>query len=310
PHEKKRNAMKTMQFDQYGPPEVLQPAEAPEVHPGPGQVRVRVRAAGINPVDWKIRSGVSRRAIPVALPHVPGMEAAGVVDELGPDVTGVDLGDEVFGATTTGGATEHAVLSDWAGKPAEMSWAVAGGLAMAVETAARGLDVLGELQGKTLLVSGAAGGVGTAAVQLAKDRGAWVIGTASEDNLDYLTSLGAEPCVYGPGLVDRVRALAPHGVDLALDVAGHGVLPDLLTLTGSPDRVVTLIDPDAARFGMVFTTGSEGRAYYALAEAAELFRQGSFVMPVAGTYPLVELAEAHRVSETGHVRGKLVLELD
>lgn len=301
--------MKTMQFDQYGPPEVLQPAEAPDVHPGPGQVRVRVRAAGINPVDWKIRSGVSRRAIPVALPHVPGMEAAGVVDELGPGVAGVDLGDEVFGATTTGGAAEHAVLSDWAHKPAQMSWAVAGGLPMAVETAARGLDVLGELQGRTLLISGAAGGVGTAAVQLAQERGARVIGTAGEDNLNHLSSLGAVPCVYGPGLVDRVRALAPDGVDLALDVAGHGVLPDLLTLTGSPERVVTLIDPDAAELGIVFTTGSEGRAYYALADVAELSARGRFTMPIAASYPLTELAEAHRASETGHVRGKLVVEL-
>ncbi len=301
--------MKAMQFDQYGPPEVLRPAEVPDVHPGPGQVRVRVRAAGINPVDWKIRSGVSRRAIPVALPHVPGMEAAGVVDELGPGATGVDLGDEVFGATATGGAAEHAVLSDWVRKPADMSWAVAGGLAMAVETAARGLDILGELRGRTLLISGAAGGVGTAAVQLAQGRGARVIGTASEDNADYLSSLGAVPCIYGPGLVERVQALAPDGVDLALDVAGHGVLPDLLALTGSPERVVTLIDPDAARFGVVFTTGSEGRAYYALTDVAELSTQGRFVMPIAGTYPLAGLVEAHRASETGHVRGKLVLEL-
>ncbi len=301
--------MKTMQFDEYGPPEVLRPAEAPDVHPGPGQVRVRVRAAGINPVDWKIRSGVSRRAIPVALPHVPGMEAAGVVDELGPDVTGVALGDEVFGATTTGGAAEQAVLSEWARKPAEMSWAVAGGLPMAVETAARGLDVLGEMQGKTLLISGAAGGVGTAAIQLAQDRGARVIGTASEDNLAYLGSLGAQPCAYGPGLVERVQALAPDGIDLALDVAGHGVLPDLLTLTGSPERVVTFIDPDAADFGVVFTTGAEGRAFYALSRAAELWDQGRFTMPIAASYPLTELAEAHRASETGHVRGKLVVEL-
>ncbi|MGI3781399.1 MAG: zinc-binding dehydrogenase, partial [Janthinobacterium lividum] len=224
-------------------------------------------------------------------------------------VSDVDLGDEVFGATVTGAAAEHAVLSDWARKPSEMSWAVAGGLPMAVETAARGLDVLGELQGKTLLISGAAGGVGTAAVQLAQDRGARVIGTASQDNLDYLSSLGAEPCAYGPGLVERVQALAPDGVDLALDVAGYGVLPDLLSLVGSPDRVVTLIDPDAASLGVVFTTGSEGRAYYALDRAAELSRHGSFVMPIAGTYPLTELAEAHRASETGHVRGKLVVEL-
>jgi NADPH:quinone reductase-like Zn-dependent oxidoreductase len=302
--------MKAMQFDRLGPPEVLQLVDVADVHAGPGQVRVRVRAAGVNPVDWKIRSGASRRAIPVALPSVPGLEAAGVVDEVGAGVTDVVIGDEVFGAATTGASAEQAVLSDWARKPAQMSWAEAGGLAMAVETAARGLDALGELDGRTLLVSGAAGGVGTAAVQLAQDRGAQVIGTASEANQDYLRSLGARACPYGPELVAHVRALAPDGVDLALDVAGHGVLPDLLSLTGGPDRVVTLIDPDAARFGVVFTTGSEGKAYYALARAAELSRQGRFVMPVTGTYPLDQLAEAHRVSETGHVRGKLVVELD
>ncbi len=299
--------MQAMRFDRLGPPEVLQLVDADEPHPKPGQIRIRVRAAGINPVDWKIRGGSSRRAVPVPLPSVPGLEAAGLVDELGAGVQDVSVGDEVFGSTVTGAAAEYAVLDHWAVKPAAMPWAEAAGLPMAVETAARALDLLGELAGKHLLISGAAGGVGTAAVQLALAREATVIGTASAASQDYLRSLGAEATTYGPGLPDRVRAIAPGAVDLALDVAGHGVLPDLIALAGHPDRVVTLIDPDAAAYHVRFTTGSEGRAYYALAVAADLYTQGRFRMPVAATFALQDLPEAHRLSEAGHVRGKLVI---
>jgi NADPH:quinone reductase-like Zn-dependent oxidoreductase len=190
-----------------------------------------------------------------------------------------------------------------------MPWAEAAGLPMAVETAARALDLFGDLAGRRLVISGAAGGVGTAAVQLALARGAVVIGTASPANQDYVRSLGAVATTYGPGLPDRVRGIAPGGVDLALDVAGHGVLPDLIALTGSPDQVVTLIDPDAAAHRVRFTAGREGRAYHALAVAADLYSQGRFTMPVAGTFALADLAEAHRISEAGHVRGKLVISL-
>jgi len=301
--------MKAMQFDEYGPPEVLHLVQVEEPRPGPGQVRIRVRAAGINPVDWKIRSGTSRREIPVPLPSIPGLEAAGVVDELGPGVSGVGIGDAVFGSAISGAAAEHTVLDHWAAKPTAVSWAEAGGLAMAVETAARGLDLLGDLTGRTVLVSGAAGGVGTATVQLAIARGAAVIATAGADNQDYLRSLGATPIEYGAGLAERVRGLASHAVDAAIDVAGHGVLPALIELAGSADRVITFIDPDAASLGVRFTTGSEGRAFYALTTAAELSEAGRFRMPVAAEFPLEELSRAHRISEAGHVRGKLVIVL-
>jgi NADPH:quinone reductase-like Zn-dependent oxidoreductase len=137
--------------------------------------------------------------------------------------------------------------------------------------------------------------------------GAAVVGTASPASQEYLRSLGAAATTYGPGLPDRVRALAPGGADLALDVAGHGVLPDLIAITGRPDRVVTLIDPDAAAYHVRFNAGADGRAYYALAVAAGLSAQGRFTMPVARVFPLADLAEAHRVSEAGHVRGKLVV---
>jgi NADPH:quinone reductase-like Zn-dependent oxidoreductase len=182
-----------MRFDRLGPPEVLRLTETDDPHPEPGQVRIRVRAAGVNPVDWKIRGGSSRRAVPIALPSIPGLEAAGVVDEVGPDVAGVSVGDEVFGSAVTGAAAEYTVLDHWAVKPAAMPWTGAAALPMAVETAARALDLLGDLAGRRLLISGAADGVGTAAVQLALARRATVIGTASTANQDYVRALGPRP---------------------------------------------------------------------------------------------------------------------
>jgi NADPH:quinone reductase-like Zn-dependent oxidoreductase len=171
------------------------------------------------------------------------------------------------------------------------------------------LDALGVGAGSTLLVNGAAGGVGSAAVQLAVARGARMVGTASSANHDYLRSLGAEPVAYGAGLVGRVRALAPDGVDAALDVAGSGVLPELIELAGGPEHVVTISDfAGAKEHGVTFSSGSDaGRAVHAIAEVGELIESGRFSLPVARTFPLAEIAQAHRVSEDGHVRGKLVL---
>jgi NADPH:quinone reductase-like Zn-dependent oxidoreductase len=301
--------MKAMQFDRTGTPDVLYLADVPEPHAGRGQVRIAVRAAGVNPVDWKIRGGSTLRAVPVPLPSVPGLEAAGVVDEIGPGVEGVRLGDAVFGATERA-AAEYAVLTHWAAKPAEMSFAEAAGIPMAAETAQRGLSLLKVGEGDTLLVNGAAGGVGVAAVQLARARGADVIGTASPANQEFVTALGARTTTYGPGLADRVRALAPGGVNRALDVAGSGVTAELVRLTGSPERVVSIGDATAAEHGVRFTTGTEGRFFSALGLAASLAGRGRFTMPVAQTWPLDQLGEAHRVSEGGHVSGKLVVVLD
>jgi len=162
-----------------------------------------------------------------------------------------------------------------------------------------------------LLINGASGSVGSAAVQLAVVRGARVIGTASPANHEYLRSLGAEPVAYGEGLVERVRALAADGVDAALDVAGSGVLPELIELAGGPEQVVTIADfVGAQEHGVTFSSGDGGRAVHALAEIGELIESGRFSLPVAQTFPLAEIAEAHRVSEDGHVRGKLVLVVD
>jgi NADPH:quinone reductase-like Zn-dependent oxidoreductase len=300
--------MKAVTFTEYGGPEVLHVADVEAPHPGPGQIRIAVRAAAVNPVDWKARSGVMREVMPVSFPAIDGREAAGVVDELGPDVTDMAVGDEVFGFTVGGAAAEHAILEDFARKPAGLSWEEAASLPVAVETSVRVFTVLGGVgDGQTLLVNGAAGGVGTAAVQLAGVRGARVIGTASERNHEFLRSLGAEPTTYGAGLVERVRALAPDGVDLAFDTAGRGDVPDLIALTGDPARVATIADFSVAALGVKVTGGGDFRAVEALGEAAALIEAGRFRMPVDQTFTFAQAGEAHRISQEGHVRGKLVL---
>ena len=299
--------MKAVQFSEYGGPEVLRVVDVEEPHAGPGQIRVAVRGAGVNPVDWKIRSGALRQAMPLELPSIPGSDVAGVVDEVGEGVTDVGIGDEVFGFAVDGAAAEYAVLEHYASKPAGLSWTEAAGLPVAVETAVRTLNLLGLESGQTILVNGAAGGVGLAAAQFARARGARVIGTASEGNHEFLRSLGAEPTTYGDGMVERVREIAPGGVDLALDTAGRGALPDLIRITGSPDRVLTIADFTAADHGVRITTGADERPWYALGQAATLSEEGRLTLPVAQTFPLEQAPEAHRISEAGHVRGKLVL---
>ena len=179
----------------------------------------------------------------------------------------------------------------------------------AVETASRTLDLLGVGEGQTVLVNGAAGAVGISTVQLARERGAKVIGTASEVNHDYLRSHGAIPTTYGEGLVERVREMSPDGVDRAIDDAGGGALPALVELAGSPERVVTIADFEGAqKTGALMTGGPDSkRAWYALDEIGALIDSGRFSLSVAQTFPLEQIAEAHRLSETRHVRGKLVL---
>ncbi|WP_067474729.1 NADP-dependent oxidoreductase [Actinomadura hibisca] len=297
--------MKAVRFQQFGGPEVLEIVDLPDPQPGPGQVRIAVRAAGVNASDWKKRRGLMDEGLPQTL----GYEAAGVVDEIGEGVADVAVGDRVFGLSTEGMAqAELAVLSHYAPVPPSLDFAEAAALPAAVETATRALDQLGVGKGSALLVNGASGSVGSAAVQLAVARGARVIGTASPANHEYLRSLGAEPVAYGPGLVERVRALAPGGVDLALDVAGSGVLPELIELAGGAEHVVTLADFGGAQeHGVLFSRGDAGRALYVLGEIGELVETGRFTPPAVRTFPLTEVAEAHRTGEDGHVRGKLVL---
>jgi NADPH:quinone reductase-like Zn-dependent oxidoreductase len=301
--------MKAVRFSQFGGPEVLEIVDLPDPHPGPGQVRIAVRAAGVNPSDWKKRKGL----MDSELPQTMGYEAAGVVDQLGEGVADVAVGDRVFGLSAEGAAqAELAVLSYYAPIPPSLDFPGAAALPAAIETATRALDQLASGgksgDGSTLLINGASGSVGSAAVQLAVVRGARVIGTGRPANHAYLRSLGAEPVAYGEGLVERVRALAPDGVDVALDVAGSGVLPELIELAGGAGHVITVADFGGAReHGVRFSSGDAGRAVYALGEIGELIESGRFSLPVAQTFPLAEVAEAHRVSEQGHVRGKLVL---
>jgi NADPH:quinone reductase-like Zn-dependent oxidoreductase len=297
--------MKAVQFASYGGPEVLRVVEVEEPRAGRGQVRIAVRAAGVNAIDWKIREGRMKDTRPLALPSGTGVDAAGVVDEVGEGLAGVEVGDEIFG---TGSATyaEHAVLSTWTGKPRGLSFEEAAGYPVPVETAIRILDQVGVGPGQTLLISGASGGVGSAAVQVARDRGIDVIGTGSEANQDYLRSLGATPTTYGDGLVERVRGLAPGGVDAALDIAGSGVIPELIELTGEPTRVLSIADFGAAKHGAL-VSGGGNNATAALEEAVRLFREGRFRLAVTRTFGLAEAGEAQAVSAAGHVRGRLII---
>jgi NADPH:quinone reductase-like Zn-dependent oxidoreductase len=297
--------MKAARFSQFGGPEVLEIVDLPDPHPGPGQVRIAVRAAGVNPSDWKKRRGLMDQE----LPQTMGYEAAGIVDELGEGVADAAVGDRVFGFSADGAAqAELAVLSYYAPVPPSLGFADVAALPAAIETATRALDQLGVASGSTLLISGASGSIGSAAVQLAVARGARVIGTASPANHEYLRSLGAEPLAYGEGLAGRVRALAPGGIDLALDVAGSGILPELIELADGSEHVLTIADFEGAQqHGVRFSRGDTGRAIHALAEIGELIESGRFSIPVAQTFPLAEVAEAHRVGERGHPRGKLVL---
>jgi NADPH:quinone reductase-like Zn-dependent oxidoreductase len=299
--------MKAAQFSRFGGPEVLEIVDLPDPHPGPGQIRIVVHAAGISGTDWKIRRGLL--SFGAGLPQTMGNDVAGVVDEVGEGVTDVSVGDRVFGVSDNGaGAAELALLTFRAPIPSSLGFVDAASLPVALETATRSLDELSVGRGISLLINGAAGGIGSTAVQLAVARGARVIGTASTANHDYLRLLGAEPVLYGEGMVERVRTLTPDGVDAALDVAGSGVLPELIDLAGGPQNVVTLADFDGAKQHEVrFSNGFQGHAFHALAEIGALIEAGRFWLPVERTYPLDKITEAHRVSEYGHVRGRLVL---
>jgi len=299
--------MKAAQFERFGGPEVLKIVNLPDPHPGSGDIRIAVHAAGVNASDWKKRQGLMDQNLPQTL----GYEAAGLVDEIGVGVTDVAIGDRVFGFNSDGAAqAELAVLSAWAPIPRSLDFAGAAALPSAVETAARALDQLGVSSGITVLINGASGTIGTAAVQLAIARGARVIGTGSPATHEYLRTLGAEPVAYGEGMTERVHALAPEGVGLALDAGGSG-LPELIELAGGEDHVITIANfAGAKKYGVRFSSGDSGRAIYALAQVAELVDSGQFSLPVGRTFPLGDIAEAQRLGETGDVRGKIVLLVD
>lgn len=295
--------MKKVNFAVFGGPDVLQLIDAEEPHAGPGQVRIAVRAAGVNPVDWRIREGQVLGAHPIELPSGVGLDAAGVVDEMGEGVEGVEIGDRVFGEGSDTYA-EFAVLSAWARMPEGLTFEEAAGYPSVVETALRILREVGVRPGQTLLVSGASGGVGSAVLQIARERGITVIGTAGAANQDYLRSLGALATTYGKGWVERVRQLGR--VDAALDLAGSGVIRELVELTGDPRKVISIADLGAPELGVWFS-GVAGSMPDALAEAAVLISRGKLHIPVEKSYPLAEAAAAHIDSQAGHTRGRRVL---
>lgn len=301
--------MKAIRFDRFGGAEVLRETDVEIPRPGPGQVRVRVKAAGVNALDGKIRSGAMEAVFPTPLPAVPGGEFAGVVDALGEGVRDLRTGEEVLGWSDTGSYAEYALATAVAPKPAGLEWRHAAALPVAGETSERVLNLLGVTEGETVLMHGAAGAVGTLAVQFARARGARVVATAGPGNQDYLTALGATATRYGEGLVQRVRALAPDGVDAVFDLAGKGALEDSIALRGGADRIVTIADFSAGRLGVTFASGPPEPSAAALATLAEEAAAGKIVTTVTA-YPLDQAAAAQQVSDAGHVRGKLVLSVD
>ncbi|MEV5514723.1 NADP-dependent oxidoreductase [Streptomyces flaveolus] len=295
--------MKKVIFAEFGGPDVLHLIDADEPHAGRGQIRIAVRAAGVNPVDWRIREGQVLGAHPIELPSGVGLDASGVVDEVGEGVEGVEVGDRVFGEGSSTYA-EFAVLSAWARIPEGLTFEEAAGYPSVVETALRVIREVGVQSGQTLLVSGASGGVGSAVLQIARDRGITVIGTAGAANQEYLRSLGAIGTTYGEGWVERVRELG-H-VDAALDLAGSGVIRELVELTGDAQKVISIADLGAPEFGVRFS-GVAGSVPEALAEAVGLISRGKLHIPVEKSYTLAEAAAAHIDSRAGHTRGRRVL---
>ncbi|MEV0270258.1 NADP-dependent oxidoreductase [Hamadaea sp. NPDC050747] len=300
--------MRAVVFDRFGPPDVLRLAELPDPSAGPGQVRVRVHAAGVQPFDVAVRTGAMTWA-KIAFPQQIGQEYAGTVDQVGEGVTDWAVGDEVLGSTMLDAVADYVVVpaENAVRKPPQLDFPSAAALVAASQTASGALLELKVAAGETLLVHAAAGSVGTLAVQLARRTGATVVGTASPANHDYLRSLGAVPVAYGDGLADRVRAVAPQGVDVALDAAGRGAVAASVELVADRDRIGTIVDDAAAaEFGTRVVRA--GRSPHRLAEVVALAAAGKIVLPVRA-YPLADVVAAHAAVESGHGRGKVVLTL-
>ena len=306
--------MKAITYREYGSPEVLGLTEVDDPKIGPDWVAIDVRASSVNPVDWKIASGGLDAMLDTVFPVVPGWDVAGVVTQVGPAVTGLAVGDEVYGylrkdAVHLGtyaekvGAPQRCVTR----KPANATFEEAAAIPLAGLTALQCLDALGVRAEDTLLVHAAAGGVGMFAVQIAKARGARVLGTASQDNHAFVRSLGAEPVAYGEGMTERVRALSPTGVSAVLDTQGGDTLTESVALLadGSTGRVVSVADPEVASHGGRYVFVRPDVAD--LTTLAELVDAGDLRVEIAETFPLAETARAWERSMEGHVRGKLVI---
>ncbi|TDF94753.1 NADP-dependent oxidoreductase [Paenibacillus piri] len=304
--------MKAAAFASIGGPEVMRVMEFPEPQAGPGQVRIRVKAAGVQHYDCSVRSGWSPAGVTISLPQIPGNEFAGIVDQVGDGVTNVTLGSEVLGFTTLSCYAEYVTVSanQIVSKPESMSWAEAGGLTGNGQGAYIALKAIGIGPSDTLLIHGAAGSLGAFAVQLAKEWGAaTVIGTASEGNHDYVRSLGAIPVAYGEGLVELVRAIAPQGVDAAFDTAGADAVRASVELVKDRSRICTFAAHELiGELGLCVVRGERTAAR--LAELVELHTMGKLRIQIRQTFPLDQVEAAHREIETRHGRGKIVLTFD
>lgn len=298
---------KAVSYAEYGTPEVLEVVEVEEPHANAGEVRVAVRAAGLNPFDYKVRRGGYLPSH--TLPSRQGAEFAGVIDEVGAGVTQWAVGDEVLGWIGRGAQAEFVVVPEknLAAKPAELDWAVAGGIGLVANTAKRSVDSLGLGPRDTVLVTAAAGGVGVVAVQLAKATGATVVGTASESRHDFLRGLGVVPVAYGDGELERLRAAAPQGYTAALDNIGGEAIRTALALGIPPERINTIADHNAVKELGVQGVGGGGKSSEELAEFARQAAAGELVVPIRSTYPVADVVAAFQDLETGHGLGKVVL---
>nr|WP_145160057.1 NADP-dependent oxidoreductase [Paenibacillus terrae] len=303
--------MKAITFNRLGPPDVLQLTELPVPSAGPGTVRIRVKTAGVMPIDAKVRSGSVPYAQSHPFPIIPGNEFAGIIDEVGDGVSEFVRGDEVIGFTMFGGYAEYVVVSSdqLVRKPAGMPWETAGGFTGNGQGAHMALEAIGIQPGDTVLIHGAAGGLGTFAVQLALAWGAGrVIGTASEANHDHLQRLGAIPLGYGDGLAALVRAIAPAGVDAALHAGGGDdiALQASVDLVQDLSRIVAMVPSvQAQTLGIRQLTGT--RSKERLTELVRLYNEGKVDIHIRKVLPLDQAREAHREIESGHGRGKIVL---
>ncbi|MGV9796631.1 NADP-dependent oxidoreductase [Mycobacterium sp. NPDC003449] len=299
--------MRAARFHRYGDPDVLIVEEDAEPHAAANSVRITVRAASVNPIDYLLRGGALQEVLPLELPAIPGRDAAGVIDEVGPGVSNARVGDLVFGLGGVSDTTaEFAVLTAWSAVPPTWSIEQAAAAGLASATAAGAIDALGDLTGRTLLIEGAAGAVGTAAASFALAAGARVIGTARPANHQYLTDLGAVATTYGPRLTERVNALAPDGVDAAFHAAPSPSLPDLVGIVGDASRVVTVVDAEGAgRLGARTVNAVNDSAL--LERAAGLGGRGRYAPRVDRVLPLASIREAHGLAESG--AGKIVVTL-
>jgi NADPH:quinone reductase-like Zn-dependent oxidoreductase len=310
-HEEGTGMPKAVRFDEYGDVNVLRVVEVARPVPGPGQVLVKVRAAAVNPGETAIRRGLFAQQWPAKFPSGQGSDLAGVVVQPGKGVTTFVAGDEVIGYTDERASHAEVVLVDQrhlVRRPAGVSWEAAGSLYVAGTTAWAATRAVAPAPGDNLVVSGAAGGVGSIAVQLARQAGARVIGLASLPNHAWLADHGVIPVEYGPGVAERIREAAGGRVDAFIDTFGSGYVDLAIELGVAPGRIDTIIDFDAAcRYGVKTDGNAAGASMEVLAQLADLVDRGVIEIPIARVYPLEEAREAYRELEQRHTRGKIVL---